>query len=125
MFERLLRRPAGGADQRTDSVSMVRRSVHRVAARDLVGAVPKPFRTSTWLSAVGAAAIDSGVVVWPRVKMPPDSAVIIGKPDACSVEAIGRAAAPAGLADAIGDRRLPLRHLIGVREQLVRPRRAA
>ena len=68
-------------------------------------AVPKPLSTSTWLSAVGAGAIDSGLVVWPRVKMPPDSAVIVGKPDACAVEPIGGAAAPPALADAVGDRR--------------------
>jgi hypothetical protein len=43
--------------------------------------VPNPFSTNTWFNAVGAAAIASGVLVCPRVKMPPESAVIIGNPD--------------------------------------------
>src|SRR5205085_8562598 len=44
-------------------------------------AVPKPLRTSTLLSAVGAAAIESGDVVTPRVNSPPEIAVMVGKPE--------------------------------------------
>ena len=40
------------------------------------------------------------------------------------LEPVGGASAPAGLTDTVGDRRLPLRDLIRVREQLIRARRA-
>ena len=46
--------------------------------------MPKPFSTSTWLSAVGAGAMDSGDGgLAAREECRRDSAVIIGKPDAC------------------------------------------
>ena len=88
-------------------------------------AVPKPFSTSTWLSAVGAAAIDSGDRGLPARE---DAARQRGdhrEAGRWRWKAVGRAAAPSGLTDAIGDRRLPLRDLIGMREELIRPRRAA
>ena len=39
------------------------------------------------------------------------------------LKAIGRPASPAALPDTVGDRGLPLRHLVGMREELIRPRR--
>ena len=122
--QRLLRRPAGGGDERR-IVSIVRSDSIALRRATSSAAVPKPFSTSTWLSAVGAGGNRERRR---RLAAREDAARQRGdhrQAGAERGEPVGRAPAPPGLSDAVGDRRLPLRHLVRMREQLIRTRRAA